>query len=110
MQFMKWPSRGVLRLQLGDRFGRDIDPAPNAALRTRTVMAGSSHWQQAWDEARPVLRKWRDTVRNEIRGYVPRVGQLDAELLDEEITLTLQEPIKKAFTLVDVSIRYFLRI
>ena len=65
----------------------------------------NSQWQKAWDEAEPRLRQWtNDWNLKTVTGRVLRVGQLDAELLDEELTQTLQEPLMKA--LATLNVRY----
>lgn len=62
-----------------------------------------SHWQQAWDEAEPRIREWTNSWNiPTIGGRVLRVGQLDAELLDEELAQTLQEPLMKALGTLNV--------
>ena len=63
----------------------------------------STRWQQAWEDAKPRLNAWSDlSSSSDIRPRVLRVGQLDAELLDEELVQTLQEPLSKAFASVNV--------
>lgn len=67
-------------------------------------MALPSYWQQAWDEAEPRLREWAELWRNAtVDTRVLRVGQLDAELLDEDLVQTLNEPLTKALNLLNVS-------
>ena len=69
--------------------------------------SSSSYWQRAWDDAQPQLQQARETVRNlrlnsDFRPRVLRVGQLDAELLDEELVQLLQTPLNKALGLLNV--------
>jgi peroxin-2 len=61
-------------------------------------------WQQAWDKAEPALQEIR--ARLAAAPFVPtrkvRVGQLDAELLDQELVTLLKEPVKKSIALLQV--------
>lgn len=64
-----------------------------------------SYWQQAWDEAEPRLQEWAGLWRNTtVDNRVLRVGQLDAELLDEDLVQTLNEPLSKALNLLNVRV------
>lgn len=66
-------------------------------------------WQQAWEAAQPRI----ETIRNSLPRfpYVSlqnlRVGQLDAELLDQELLQILSEPISKALGLIQVHLLLF---
>ena len=63
----------------------------------------SSRWQQAWNEAEQRLRVWQQSwTPPHVRERPLRVGQLDAELLDEELVQLLQEPILKALSNLNV--------
>lgn len=67
-------------------------------------MSIPSSWQQAWDKAQPKLTELRDSL-NSFRNPDPRiirVGQLDSELLDQELVRLLQEPLNRALGLVNV--------
>ncbi|KAH8118387.1 Pex12 amino terminal region-domain-containing protein [Phellopilus nigrolimitatus] len=65
-----------------------------------------SLWQRAWEEAEPRLRAWEDSQSSPTpHPRVLRVGQLDAELLDEELVQTLQEPLAKAFSVINTAFR-----
>ena len=66
-----------------------------------------SYWQQAWDAAEPRLRTWREQTRPWTMPRVLRVGQLDAELLDEDLVQLLNEPLAKALNLINVCIFRF---
>ncbi|CCM04786.1 uncharacterized protein FIBRA_06979 [Fibroporia radiculosa] len=60
-------------------------------------------WQQAWDNAQPRLSLIKETL---ISSTIPtprvtRVGQLDAELLDQELVQLLKEPLVKAISLLN---------
>lgn len=64
----------------------------------------SPSWQQVWEEAQPRLSSIQESLRT---GGSPseriiRVGQLDAELLDQELVQLLQEPVGKALNLINV--------
>lgn len=65
----------------------------------------SSTWEAAWDAAQPRLAVLRESLhrRNERDAPVTRVGQLDAEILDQELISVLQEPLNKALVLIHVS-------
>lgn len=63
-----------------------------------------SSWLQVWEEARPQLISIQDqlsTSRTPAERII-RVGQLDAELLDQELVQLLQEPVGKALNLMNV--------
>ncbi|KLO11238.1 hypothetical protein SCHPADRAFT_999056 [Schizopora paradoxa] len=65
-----------------------------------------SFWQQAWDEAEPRLREWGELWRNAtVDPRVLRVGQLDAELLDEDLVQVLNEPLSKALSMLNSSLK-----
>lgn len=64
----------------------------------------SLSWQQVWEEAQPRLSSIQESLST---GGSPseriiRVGQLDAELLDQELVQLLQEPVGKALNLINV--------
>lgn len=62
-------------------------------------------WQHAWDNALPQLTRIRQSLAA-APGPSPRivrVGQLDAELLDQELVQLLKDPLVKALSLVNVS-------
>ncbi len=68
-------------------------------------MARPAFWQQAWDLAEPRLT----TIRTALEGTAigpearnPRVGQLDSELLDQELLQLLREPIYKSLDILNV--------
>lgn len=68
-------------------------------------MARPAFWQQAWDLAEPRLT----TIRTALDGTAcgpearnPRVGQLDSELLDQELLQLLREPIYKSLDILNV--------
>ncbi|PCH41235.1 hypothetical protein WOLCODRAFT_118481 [Wolfiporia cocos MD-104 SS10] len=59
-------------------------------------------WQQAWQSAQPQLSRARESVTSvSPLARVTRVGQLDSELLDQELVQVLKEPLEKAFSLVN---------
>jgi peroxin-2 len=64
----------------------------------------SSSWQQAWDSAQPRLQTIRQSLPTlpYAAPRVLRVGQLDAELLDQELLQILTEPLGKAIGLIQV--------
>jgi peroxin-2 len=67
-------------------------------------MTVPSSWQQAWDRAQPRLAELRDSLNSfpNPNPRIIRVGQLDSELLDQELVHLLQEPLNKALGLVNV--------
>ncbi|TDL29403.1 hypothetical protein BD410DRAFT_817531 [Rickenella mellea] len=72
-------------------------------------MFPTDYWQQAWDDAQPRIEAWRSslssTENNRANQRVLRIGQLDAELLDDELVQLLQDPLNKAFSTVNPSLR-----
>jgi peroxin-2 len=69
---------------------------------SRDIMSLS--WQQAWDLAQPRLQAIRQSLPTfpHVTPRVLRVGQLDAELLDQELLQILTDPLAKAIGLVQV--------
>ncbi|KAG8218625.1 hypothetical protein J3R82DRAFT_4289 [Butyriboletus roseoflavus] len=61
-------------------------------------------WQQAYSTAQPTLSTIRDTLGSTTSPHprIMRVGQLDAELLDQELVHLLCEPLQKALNLFNV--------
>lgn len=59
----------------------------------------TSLWDIAWSEMQPNLSSLRSTIASWPRPTprILRVGQLDAELLDQELVNLLKEPVNKAF-------------
>ena len=64
----------------------------------------STSWQQAWDSAQPRLQAIRQSLPDFplVAPRVLRVGQLDAELLDQELLQILTDPLAKGIGLVQV--------
>lgn len=62
--------------------------------------------EDSWNAAQPTLSSIRDSLSSSYleRPRIIRVGQLDSELLDQELTQLLQEPILKALSLISVGI------
>jgi peroxin-2 len=76
-------------------------------ILTSTAATGTMSppsWQEAWDKAQPRLAFIRDTLNSNSSPdpRVIRVGQLDSELLDQELVHLLQEPLNKALALFNV--------
>ena len=68
-------------------------------------MARPAFWQQAWDLAELRLTTIRTALEGTVRGPEarnPRVGQLDSELLDQELLQLLREPIYKSLDILNV--------
>lgn len=61
-------------------------------------------WQQAWDGAQPRLEAIRSSLARlpSLPAQPARVGQVDAELLDQELLHLLKEPIAKALGIISV--------
>ncbi|ETW83876.1 peroxisomal biogenesis factor 2 Pex2 [Heterobasidion irregulare TC 32-1] len=69
-------------------------------------MSHRTPWQQAWDQAQPRLSSLRDSLPSSaIPPRILRVGQLDAELLDQELVHILLEPVNKALALIHTTLR-----
>lgn len=70
----------------------------------RSAMSPSPPWQQAWDLAQPHLQAIRQSLPTfpYAASRILRVGQLDAELLDQELLQILTEPLTKAIGLLQV--------
>ncbi|RDB22809.1 Peroxisome biogenesis factor 2 [Hypsizygus marmoreus] len=68
-------------------------------------MATSTPWEDAWNRAQPTLSSIRDTLNSNTSPdpRVIRVGQLDSELLDQDLVHILQEPLNKALSLINVA-------
>jgi len=60
-------------------------------------------WLQAWENAQPRLLQIQDSLASTTSPSprVVRVGQLDAELLDQELVQLLKDPLVKALSLVN---------
>lgn len=67
-------------------------------------MTGTSVLEQAWDVAKPKLAAIQSSLSSSKHPEqrIVRVGQLDAELLDQELAQVLQEPITRALSLINV--------
>ncbi len=68
-------------------------------------MPASSTWENAWDAAQPRLNALRQSLHLSLPENVSisRVGQFDAEILDQELISVLQEPLNKALVLANVN-------
>ncbi|EAU84899.2 peroxisomal biogenesis factor 2 [Coprinopsis cinerea okayama7 len=66
-----------------------------------------SVWDDAWNRAQPTLDSMQSTLISEepVKPRIIRVGQLDSELLDQELAQLLQEPVSKALSLINVSLK-----
>lgn len=62
-------------------------------------------WERAWRDIQPTLSSLRSTIASwpKPQPRIMRVGQLDAELLDQELATTLKEPVNKALGQLGVS-------
>jgi peroxin-2 len=67
-------------------------------------MTGVAVLEQAWQAAVPKLTAIQSLLSSSKspEQRIVRVGQLDAELLDQELAQVLQEPIAKALSLISV--------
>ncbi|KAI4525425.1 Pex12 amino terminal region-domain-containing protein [Schizophyllum commune] len=69
-------------------------------------MSGRAAWEDAWERALPRISSLRTSLAtNPIVSRVTRVGKLDSELLDQELVQLLEEPLKKAFALLNNNLR-----
>ncbi|KXN86408.1 Peroxisome biogenesis factor 2 [Leucoagaricus sp. SymC.cos] len=66
-------------------------------------MTGTTILEHAWGAVAPKLAAIRSSLSSSDHRIV-RVGQLDAELLDQELAQVLQEPITKALSLINVRV------
>jgi peroxin-2 len=64
----------------------------------------ASSWQSAWDEAQSRLAAIRDSISSSSSPdpALIRIGQLDAEQLDEQLVYILREPLDTAITFLNV--------
>ena len=64
--------------------------------------------EDAWSKVQPSLTGIREALASQELPHprIIRVGQLDSELLDQELVHLLQEPVIKALSFVDVSFFY----
>ena len=85
--------------------GRRLSWAACDLLLFNPAMSGRAAWEDAWERALPRISSLRTSLAtNPIVSRVTRVGKLDSELLDQELVQLLEEPLKKAFALLNVSI------
>ncbi|KAI0796613.1 Pex12 amino terminal region-domain-containing protein [Abortiporus biennis] len=76
---------------------------PSSSSNTTAV------WQRLWDEAQPRLRAIEATLSSQSTPSprISRVGQLDSELLDQELLQLLLEPLTKALNLVNSAFKSY---
>ncbi|KAH9482381.1 Peroxisomal biogenesis factor 2 [Psilocybe cubensis] len=62
--------------------------------------------EEAWNHAQPRISQIRTSLTSADSGRprIIRVGQLDAELLDQELAQLLQEPINKTLSLINLTL------
>ncbi|KAG8820392.1 peroxisome assembly protein (Peroxin-2) [Serendipita sp. 399] len=65
-------------------------------------MAFPPFWQQAWEDAQPRLEAIRSSMNSLIAkpSRPMRVGQLDSEILDQELLQLLKDPLIKSMSLI----------
>ncbi|KAF9464416.1 Pex12 amino terminal region-domain-containing protein [Collybia nuda] len=70
-------------------------------------MPTSPSWEDAWNDAQTTLSSIRDALNanDSPDPRIIRVGQLDSELLDQELVHLLQEPLERAFSLLSASVK-----
>ena len=68
-----------------------------------------AQWQAIWEESGSTLRAATNTLASlsPPGERIARVSQLDAELLDQELSHVLQEPFVRALGLIKVSPLHF---
>lgn len=61
--------------------------------------------EDAWSKVQPSLTGIRDALASQELPHprIIRVGQLDSELLDQELVHLLEEPVVKALSFINVS-------
>ncbi|KAG7096796.1 hypothetical protein E1B28_004205 [Marasmius oreades] len=66
-------------------------------------MSPTSTWEQVWNNVQPSLNTVKDNLRaiQAPNARVIRVGQLDSELLDQELVHLLQEPLTKSLSTIN---------
>ncbi|KAF9057693.1 peroxisomal biogenesis factor 2 [Panaeolus papilionaceus] len=65
-------------------------------------------WRSVQPKLSEILQNLNPTLQNEGQNKrIIRVGQLDAELLDQELAHVLHEPINKALSLVNIGIKAY---
>ncbi|KAJ3548468.1 hypothetical protein NMY22_g1251 [Coprinellus aureogranulatus] len=64
-------------------------------------------WERAWNDARPTILSIHNNLiqTQSPRPRVVRVGQLDSELLDQELATLLQEPITKSLAVISNTLK-----
>lgn len=64
-------------------------------------------WEQAWQNAQSTFPSISESLALSTSPdpRIIRVGQLDSELLDQELISILQEPLNKALGLINVNAR-----
>ena len=69
-----------------------------------TVTMSSPVLEAVWNSVQPKLTEIRASLEKVKREnpHIIRVGQLDSELLDQELAQLLKEPINKALSLISV--------
>lgn len=67
-------------------------------------MPPSSALENAWSDAKPQMESIRGQLASQTapEARVIRVGQLDSDLLDQELVQLLKEPLNKTITLLNV--------
>ena len=68
------------------------------------MFAMQQAWEQAWNNAQPALSSIQDSLSLSTSPdpRIIRVGQLDSELLDQELVQLLQDPLNRTLALVNV--------
>lgn len=64
-----------------------------------------SFLEEAWTRAQPKLSAISRNISQSVAPRIIRVGQLDAELLDQELAQLLQEPLHKALSLIHTALK-----
>ncbi|PPQ99079.1 hypothetical protein CVT24_003639 [Panaeolus cyanescens] len=77
-----------------------------------TQSSALSRLEDVWRAVQPKLSNIRETISPTLRKEgsstrIIRVGQLDAELLDQELAQILLEPINKALSLINIGIKTY---
>lgn len=72
----------------------------------------STEWRTNWENIQPILNKIRQSVASLKSSSlkVMRVGQLDSEILDNELVDILKEQLWSAFSLFKVCLAFYLHL
>lgn len=90
----------------GDFAYRTLNERTTTRRTSYAPSMDDSIWQTAWENAQPALDKIRLNLAGSTAALprIVRVGQLDAELLDQELVMLLKQPLAVALNAAKVQI------